>query len=238
MASQADVLASFGISVEEKDKLVAEVIRYILFKMEQSNGCPIKRDELTQIITRKNYKQRNLPSFIIDEAKRKLSSIFGYELRGLNRSRGSSANPGGDVVSQQSGADAKSYIIISQLPAKTYKKCVENVNTAHLTGFTFVVIGIVHLAGGKITEENMWHHLRRLGLSENEERHPDFANVKQTLEALVQQRYLMKEKVCGPEGVSFNYELAERALDESVNSRIKEYVSQIVQKDVSVVDDD
>lgn len=49
-------------------------------------------------------------------------------------------------------ADAKSYVIISQLPANVYRKYVENVNTAHLTGFTFVIVSIVYLAGGKITE--------------------------------------------------------------------------------------
>lgn len=49
-------------------------------------------------------------------------------------------------------ADAKSYVIISQLPADVYKKHVDDGNTSHMTGFTFVVISIVHLAGGKIQE--------------------------------------------------------------------------------------
>lgn len=49
-------------------------------------------------------------------------------------------------------ADSKSYVITSKLPPDIYKKCVENVNTLHVTGFIFVVISIVHLAGGKITE--------------------------------------------------------------------------------------
>lgn len=53
-------------------------------------------------------------------------------------------------------ADAKSYVLISQLPAEVYKKYVEDVNSAHLTGFTFVVVSIVHLAGGKIPEGNFF----------------------------------------------------------------------------------
>lgn len=40
-------------------------------------------------------------------------------------------------------------------------------------------------------------------------------------------RYLQKEKVNGPEGNTVFYELAERALDASVNDRIKEYVAQV-----------
>lgn len=77
--------------MQEKDRLVAEVIRYVLFKTHQSSGCPIKRDELTQIIT-KNYRQRALPAAVIDKAKEKLASIFGYELKELQRTRTSTKN--------------------------------------------------------------------------------------------------------------------------------------------------
>lgn len=88
------------IFAQEKDKLVGEVIRYILFKTEQNSGCPIKREELTQVITGKGYRQRNLPSYIINEAKIKLSSIFGYELKELQRTR-ASTNTGRASQSQQ-----------------------------------------------------------------------------------------------------------------------------------------
>lgn len=49
-------------------------------------------------------------------------------------------------------ADAKSYIITSQLDPRVYRKHIEDTTKSHLTGLTFAVIGIVHLAGGKITE--------------------------------------------------------------------------------------
>lgn len=68
------------------------VIRYVLYKTEQTGGCPIKRDELTQLIAAKNYKQRNLAAYIVNEAKSKLSTIFGYEMRELQRLRPSSTN--------------------------------------------------------------------------------------------------------------------------------------------------
>lgn len=84
---------------QEKDKLVGEVIRHILFKNHQNSGCPIKRDELTQLIT-KNYHQRNFPTFVINEAKNKLSSVFGYEMRELQRTHPSSKSQ--TRMSQQS----------------------------------------------------------------------------------------------------------------------------------------
>ncbi|KAM7277299.1 hypothetical protein ACFE04_019165 [Oxalis oulophora] len=235
MATTVEDLSQFDLSTEEKDKLVAEVVRYVLFKSHQNSGCPIKRDELTHLVT-KNYRYNNLPRLVIDEAKKKLSSVFGYELRELQRSRPSSNNL--TRSSQQYALDAKSYVLISRLPVEVYMTYVEDVNSAHVTGFTFVVVSIVHLAGGKIPEENLWNHLKRMGLSETDERHPVLGNIKQALELLVQQRYLQKYQTTGPDGKILYYELAERAQDGPVSEKIKEYISEIVKKDVATVDID
>ena len=54
--------------LQEKDKLVAEVMRYVLFKTHQNSDCPIKREELTGIVT-KNYRQRALPTLVINETR-------------------------------------------------------------------------------------------------------------------------------------------------------------------------
>ncbi|KAK8544554.1 hypothetical protein V6N13_026054 [Hibiscus sabdariffa] len=149
-------------------------------------------------------------------------------------SRPSSTNQ--NRLSQQSGVDAKSYVTVNQLPAEVYKKYVEDVNTSHMTGFTFVVISIVQLAGGKIASDNLWHHLKRMRLHETNENHPVLGNVKQALEMLVQQRYMQKDKVSGPEGATLFYELAERALEGTVSERIKQYITQIVKKDSTTED--
>lgn len=222
MASAGYDHSQFDISKEEKDKLVGEVIRYVLFKTHQNSGCPIKREELTQLVT-KNYRGRNLPALVINEAREKLSSIFGYEMRELQKLRPSTNQT---RSSQSSSADSRSYILMSQLPADLYGRYVEDVNTAHLSGFTFVVISIVHLAGGKILE----------GLHESDENHPEFGNVKQALEALAQQRFLQKDKITGPEGSTILYKLAERALDARIAEKIKENISQVVKKDVTCED--
>ncbi|CAI9292859.1 unnamed protein product [Lactuca saligna] len=43
-------------------------------------------------------------------------------------------------------------MVESKLDPGVYKKHVEDTTKSNLTGFAFVVIGIVHLAGGKICE--------------------------------------------------------------------------------------
>ncbi|GJN24517.1 hypothetical protein PR202_gb12261 [Eleusine coracana subsp. coracana] len=225
MASSEE-LAQIDISKEEKDKLVAEVTRYVLFKSHQTSGCPIKREELTGIIT-KNYRQRALPTLVINEARDRLATTFGYEMRELQRTRAPTTRSGRPSQALPN-AEAKSYVLVSKLDPEVYSKYVEDKESAHLTGFAFVVISIVHLAGGKISEEDLWHQLKRLGLNETDENHAAFGNNKQALEHLVQQRFLMKEKVAGPEGHAMMYELAERALDESISGKLKDYISQVV----------
>uniref|UniRef100_A0A453BMR8 MAGE domain-containing protein n=1 Tax=Aegilops tauschii subsp. strangulata TaxID=200361 RepID=A0A453BMR8_AEGTS len=222
-----DVFIRPNRALQEKDKLVAEVMRYALFKTHQNSGCPIKREELTQIIT-KNYRQRALPALVIKEAGDRLAATFGYEMRELQRTRATSTRSGRPSSQQPSNQDAKSYVLVSKLDPEVYSKYVEDTERAHVSGFAFVVISIVHVAGGKISEEDLWRQLKRLGLNETDENHPVLGNNKQALELLVQQRYLLKEKIAGPEGHSMVYELAERALDESISSKLKEYISQVV----------
>lgn len=47
--------------------------------------------------------------------------------------------------------EAKSYILVSQLDPEVYRKYIEDKEAAHLSGFSFTVITLVHLAGGKIS---------------------------------------------------------------------------------------
>ncbi|WVZ61884.1 hypothetical protein U9M48_011692 [Paspalum notatum var. saurae] len=232
----SDELAQIDISKEEKDKLVAEVMRYVLFKTHQTSGCPIKREELTGIVT-KNYRQRALPTLVINEARERLKATFGYEMRELQRTRAPATRSGRPPSQAQRGfpvsfplflnVDAKSYVLVSMLDPEVYSKYVEDKDSAHLPGFAFAVLGIIQLAGGKMSEEDLWHQLKRLGLNDNDENHPVFGNNKQALELLVHW-YLLKEKLAGPEGHALMYELAERALDESISGVLKDYISQIV----------
>ncbi|KAH9678572.1 MAGE domain-containing protein [Citrus sinensis] len=102
-----------------------------------------------------NYSQCAIPAHVISAAKEKLSNAFGYDLRELLRYRPSSA---------------KSYVLISKLPAEVYKK--------------YISFGIT---------------LKRMGLCETNVSHPPFGNAK----------YLQKDKVNGPKGNTWFYELAD-----------------------------
>ena len=96
--------------LQEKDKLVQEVTRYVLFKTHQTSGCPIKREELTGIVT-KNYRQRGLPTLIINESRDRLAATFGYEMRELQRTRAPSTRAG--RASQPQGKASSYYFFLS-----------------------------------------------------------------------------------------------------------------------------
>jgi hypothetical protein len=62
-------------------------------------------------------------------------------------------------------AEAKSYILVSQLDNEVFSKYVEDKEAAPLSGFAFTVISVIHLAGGKIPEgkgRGFKNYLRRL----------------------------------------------------------------------------
>ncbi|KAH9301723.1 hypothetical protein KI387_013306 [Taxus chinensis] len=212
------------LALQERDKLVAEMMRFMLFKNHQHPGVPVKREELTQIVT-KNYRQRNLPNLAILQAQKQFASIFGYEMKELQRSRSSKNNL--TRCSQQSTTEAKSYVLKSMLPEELRIRFVQDKDSSQLLGLTFVVVGILQLCGGKIPEDTLWQHLRRLGVDEHEEGHTVFGNVKQAIETITKQRYIQKEKVSVPGGDVTVYELAERAVDEVVSRKIKESIMEV-----------
>ncbi|KAI4389445.1 hypothetical protein MLD38_001673 [Melastoma candidum] len=150
----------------------------------------------------RNYKNKNFFTLVINEALAKLSADFGYRLVELRRSRPSSTDQSRAAIS-------------STAEASYQMTCISNT--------------VVRLAGGKIHEDNLCHHLRRLGLHENDENHEHIGNLNQALDSLVAQRYLRK---------TFFYELAERALDANLGDKIKEYILQIVKKDAVSEDPD
>jgi melanoma-associated antigen len=166
-------------------------MRYVLFKTHQTSGCPIKREELTGIVTR-NYRQRALPALVINEARDRLAATFGYEMRELQRTRAPSTRSARQPPCKRNqffsflfppsyhrhrsihfqlmachldfsvaSVDAKSYVLVSKLDTEVYSKHVEDKESARLSGLALVVVSIVHLAGGKISQ-GKWSNFRKL----------------------------------------------------------------------------
>lgn len=83
--SMLEVCNTFLV-LQEVERLVADVMRHMLFKNHQQFGVPVRRDELVQLIT-KTYKTRNLPNHVIQKAQERFKKVLGIDMRELIRSR-------------------------------------------------------------------------------------------------------------------------------------------------------
>ncbi|KAK9181497.1 hypothetical protein WN944_024634 [Citrus x changshan-huyou] len=102
-----------------------------------------------------NYSQCAIPAHVISAAKEKLSNAFGYDLRELLRYRPSSATQR-HSTQQTDVAKAKSYVLISKLPAEVKPQKIS--------------FGIT---------------LKRMGLCETNVSHPPFGNANEKMKEYI-----------------------------------------------------
>ena len=76
--------ASHSIASQEKDKLVAEVMRYVLFS-QHKDGAPVQRSKISELITTLSptLKRVNLAGYVIAQAQVKFVKVFGMEMKEL-----------------------------------------------------------------------------------------------------------------------------------------------------------
>ncbi|MCO5547059.1 hypothetical protein L7F22_000500 [Adiantum nelumboides] len=221
-------LSQVDVPAEEVERLIGDVVRHMLFKNHQHYGVPVRRDELVQLIT-KTYKTRNLANHVIQKAQDKFRTIFGIDMRELIRPR--QQKNGKNLHSSQSAAvDVKCYVLKSTLPEEVRKKYVDTQELCVASSLTLLVVSIISLCGEKVPEETLWLHLGRCGIKPDLH-HPVFGDIKQCMDSLIRQRYILKEKVSGVDGESFVYELAEKSLDQAVKSKLDSFVSKMVTRD-------
>lgn len=226
-------LSQVDLPPEEVERLVADVVRHMLFKNHQHHGVPVRREELVQLIT-KTYKTRNLPNHVIQKAQDKLRTVFGIDMRELVRSR-QQKNVKSSHSSQGVGADVKCYVLKSTLPEELRKKYVDTQESCVATSLTLLVVSVISLCGEKVPEETLWLHLGRCGVKPDVN-HPVFGDIKQCIDSLIKQRYIVKDKVSSAEGDSFVYELAEKSLEQAVKSKLDAFIAKMVRRNGFSVD--
>eukprot|EP00250_Pteridium_aquilinum_P006443 c16371_g1_i1 orf=207-995(+) len=227
-ARSHEELSQPDLPTEEVERLVADVMRHMLFKNHQQFGVPVRREELTQLIT-KTYKTRNLPNYVIQKAQEKFRTILGIDMRELIRAR-QSKNTKTSHSSQGAPADVKCYVLKSTLPEELRKKYVDTQEGSVVTSLTLLVVSVISLCGEKVPEETLWLHLGRYGIKPDVQ-HPVFGDIKQCIDSLIKQRYILKEKVAGADGDSHVYELAEKSLDQAVKTKLDVFVAKMVKRD-------
>lgn len=150
-------------------------------------------------------------------------------MRELIRSR-QSKNSKTSHSSQSATADVKCYILKSTLPEELREKFVDTREGSVASSLTLLVVAVISLCGEKVPEEMLWLHLGRCGIKQDVH-HPVFGDIKQCIDLIIKQRYILKEKVSSTDGDSYVYELAEKSLDQAVKSKLDAFVTKMAKKD-------
>jgi hypothetical protein len=215
----ADCSTQVGVAVdamsdEERDKVVAEVMRFVLFSSHRTFGAPITRQkigEALQAVGGAGGKSARAGSYVIALAQRKFLEIFGYEMVESSRAQSRNKKPA-RTVEQAQTAPAKCYSLRSVLPAQMRRKFIDSPGDAPHRGLAIVVAALVQIAGGCISEEALFDQLSKLGVRAGDTKHPEFGDWQAVLQALVARRVFMRERTSHDDPASgFSYELAESA---------------------------
>ena len=191
--------AARAVSREERNRLISDLIRLMLFHHTEG---PVKRADVIKLVMKDYARVSGLTNFVIDQARLRLFNTFGYNLIEFTKEK--SAN-----ITLGNAASARRHAVATaDVPGAAVKLfCLENaLNAGNLMGVVFserhnaeialrtAACAIVNCGGDKLEEETFWTHLQSLGVQKNMKDHPDFGDVEKFFDALVKQRYLIKER--------------------------------------------
>ena len=72
-------------NAQELDKLVGDVMRYMLFKAGQNHSFPVARDKLTALVTKKYPKKHGLGQAVLAKAQASFATVMGMEMAELTK---------------------------------------------------------------------------------------------------------------------------------------------------------
>jgi len=224
LATNPDLETKFKlVSTMELDKLVGDVMRYMLFKAGQNQSFPVARDKLTALVTKKYPKKHGLGQAVVAKAQASFAKVMGMEMRELTKN------------SPTGVAGQKFYILRSLLPQR-FRDALE-VRTGkegrEEKGFLLIVLMMLSLSGDEMTEDKLWEHLNLLGL-EKGTRHKVFGDPALVLGKFVRQRYVQRVPKKSDSGRVYMYLPGENAADEVDQASLSQAISKILQKGHSI----
>ncbi|GAQ91323.1 hypothetical protein KFL_007650030 [Klebsormidium nitens] len=223
-AAEAVELEPFGLTSEEGDKLVADVMRLMLFKNGSNPGVPVKREDILAVVNKTYKDRRGTAGHIITLAQAKFVSIFGMEMKEelrVARKKGPRrADPG-------EGTGAKTYLLKSLLPLDLRQRFVEPPKTASLKGFGAVILCLIHLAQDSLSEAALHNYLSKLGVKAEDDAHPALGNVDAAIQALIKQRLIEKVAVPGDEPET-HYVMGDVGQSQVGTEKLQDMIKQIM----------
>eukprot|EP01027_Heterolobosea_sp_BB2_P014497 GEZU01020816.1.p1 GENE.GEZU01020816.1~~GEZU01020816.1.p1 ORF type:complete len:332 (-),score=92.27 GEZU01020816.1:366-1361(-) len=244
--SPSQVAAKFEITEQEKELLVGQVMRYAI--CQDTKKLPLRRDEMNKLIFANYNKKRGLPNEIINLAKERLRTVFGFDMVEIQKAEKVGAPLSQAASLTQRGTSKKKkevappqpqmWILILAGNIATEREALEERSKemqrdsdAAYIELVVVIVTLIHLNDGPLKEEQLWHFLKELGIKRDEQ-HPKFGNIERTLDRLIKECYLSREKDTDSDVVDearrmWKYNIGARTKAEMEIDNINRYVAEI-----------
>lgn len=185
--------------------MVNNTVYFILISDHHKH--PIKRKDIQTHVLKENPK---LFKDVFQEAGKKLSDVFGYELIGLEDKQGS-------------------YILVSQLNLTGITRFLKRseMELAHY-GLLTMLLALLLMNNGVLSEERLWSMLSHFGLKPEAEV-PPFGNLKKLVTSdLVKKAYLEYSAVPDTDPITYQLRWGQRAVKEVAKRDVLQLVFQIM----------
>lgn len=191
-----------------RELMVAAVVRLFLFK--EALKQPVRRKDVLDAIG-PNYKEARVRTAVLDEAKARLRSVFGYDV----------------IVARKDAYILRSKFTPAVLGASLRALPTETSERVHRErGLLLTTLSLVFIAQGKITQDMLFLQLKQLGLGEPDKTAWWVVALTRTFPA---QLYLVRTK----EGDNrITYELGERAVHEIGKRALLEHIAATLGQEV------
>jgi len=218
--ARREVCRAHNISEEDAQKMVADATLFFLTADQKKSV--IKRPELVKLCDL-GRKPKQLQDYIIGQATLALSDTFGIEVKDLSKS--------------------SQYVLINKLAEDNgqFLKWSEKENAQ--MGLIFIILGLILMSNGKVTDELLFKFLKSLGLYEDEKPGKSKpvidADVNETFDndikkfindvLVTKQHYLKRERVqtADAEAEVYEYSWGERAENEVKESSVFKMVCDV-----------
>jgi len=189
------------ITKEEKEKLVADTVRFFLFMDIQK--LPVKRADITKNVT-KEYK--SVTTAVIEIAKEHLSNIFGYEL--IEVWRLSTSKEGRTVKKNSTGTFILKNKLHQSLAALGGDVGLPgNEEERKTKAFLMIILTILFLHKGPMEKEAFDAHLGRLTTTGEE-----IVWMENTIKLFLRQLYIEKISIINRDATqTISFDLGPRA---------------------------
>lgn len=191
MSQFAEEHAPSQLDAAERNLLIADVTRLALFM--HSKKFPLRWTQIRKNVLKNRRFQM---SKLMDEVNSRLKTVFGYELYPIDNLSASSISHQGKSVANGSkvkSGGSKAWILRNKStnPLDIDDMNATNRKDAPTRGLVMVILLMIHLSRGLISEEALWRHLETLGISRHR-LHPYFGHIEEYIKKLCKQLYIKR----------------------------------------------